>query len=111
MINIHQFLLYRCSTNFWFGRRKHHCRNCGFLFCRDCSSRMIPIPSEQLYHPVRVCDDCFIILDAKQKLNHWTTEGEDDKTETDETKQEAVAQQTDKDHGSISGQQTPPPPP
>jgi len=101
----------KCSTNFWFGRRKHHCRNCGFLFCRDCSSRMIPIPSEQLYHPVRVCDDCFIILDAKQKLNHWTTEGEDDKTETDETKQEAVAQQTDKDHGSISGQQTPPPPP
>ena len=73
---------------------------------------MIPIPSEQLYHPVRVCDDCFLILDAKQKqLNHWTTEGEDDKTETEETKQETVAQETDKDHGSISGQQTPPPPP
>jgi len=56
----------KCSTNFWFGRRKHHCRNCGFLFCRDCSSRMIPIPSEQLYHPVRVCDNCFLLLDAKQ---------------------------------------------
>merc|ERR1711963_1050960 len=57
----------KCSTNFWFGRRKHHCRNCGFLFCRDCSSKLIPIPSEQLYHPVRVCDDCFAELVRTKK--------------------------------------------
>jgi len=57
----------KCNTNFWIGRRRHHCRNCGCLFCRDCSNRMIPIPSEQLYHPVRVCDDCFAELVRNKK--------------------------------------------
>ena len=28
---------------------------------------MIPIPSEQLYHPVRVCDDCFAGLVRTKK--------------------------------------------
>lgn len=49
----------RCRTQFWFGRRKHHCRSCGQLFCSECSDNLAPIPSEQLYHPVRICDDCF----------------------------------------------------
>jgi len=49
----------RCRTQFWFGRRKHHCRNCGQLYCSECSDNLAPIPSEQLYHPVRICDDCF----------------------------------------------------
>ena len=48
-----------CNTQFWFGRRKHHCRSCGKLFCSECSEKYLPIPSEQLYHPVRVCDLCF----------------------------------------------------
>lgn len=73
----------RCNTNFWFGRRKHHCRNCGFLFCRDCSSRIIPIPSEQLYHPVRVCDDCYVELDTKLRdvmINPSSVSSNDDET-------------------------------
>lgn len=49
----------RCHTQFWFGRRKHHCRNCGQLFCSECSDNLAPIPTEQLYHPVRICEDCF----------------------------------------------------
>ena len=77
---------------------------------------MIPIPSEQLYHPVRVCDNCFLLLDAKQKPNHWTKDdlSEDDLVEKIEenTQQETEVQQSsDDDHASISGQQTPPPPP
>merc|ERR1719340_297073 len=63
----------KCSTNFWFGRRKHHCRSCGTVVCRDCSSHMIPIPTEQLYHPVRVCDDCFVDLEKEQALNEVLT--------------------------------------
>merc|ERR1719295_659114 len=49
----------RCHTAFWFGRRKHHCRCCGQVVCGECSQNSAPIPSEQLYHPVRVCDGCF----------------------------------------------------
>jgi len=51
-----------CHTQFWFGRRKHHCRSCGRLFCSECSEQSVPIPAEQLYQPVRVCDQCFAHL-------------------------------------------------
>ncbi|XP_057319209.1 myotubularin-related protein 3 isoform X1 [Microplitis mediator] len=48
-----------CDTEFWLGRRKHHCRGCGKIFCADCSENSTPLPSEQLYTPVRVCSECF----------------------------------------------------
>uniref|UniRef100_V9IHT8 Lateral signaling target protein 2 homolog n=1 Tax=Apis cerana TaxID=7461 RepID=V9IHT8_APICE len=48
-----------CDTEFWLGRRKHHCRCCGKIFCADCSENSTPLPNEQLYNPVRVCSDCF----------------------------------------------------
>ncbi|XP_069945444.1 phosphatidylinositol-3,5-bisphosphate 3-phosphatase MTMR3 isoform X3 [Cherax quadricarinatus] len=48
-----------CNTQFWMGRRKHHCRSCGKIFCSECSEHSIPIPREQLYQPVRVCGSCF----------------------------------------------------
>lgn len=55
-----------CDTEFWLGRRKHHCRCCGKIFCADCSENSTPLPSEQLYNPVRVCSDCF------SRLHHHT---------------------------------------
>lgn len=51
-----------CSTQFWFGRRKHHCRSCGRLFCSECSDNTVPLPAEQLYTPVRVCDGCYKMI-------------------------------------------------
>ncbi|KAK7070785.1 Myotubularin-related protein 4 [Halocaridina rubra] len=51
-----------CSTQFWMGRRKHHCRSCGKIFCSECSENSIPIPREQLFQPVRVCGTCFLNL-------------------------------------------------
>uniref|UniRef100_A0A0K2U3Q5 Lateral signaling target protein 2 homolog n=1 Tax=Lepeophtheirus salmonis TaxID=72036 RepID=A0A0K2U3Q5_LEPSM len=51
-----------CNSKFWFGRRKHHCRSCGLLFCNNCTDQFSPIPTEQLYSPVRVCDDCYATL-------------------------------------------------
>ncbi|XP_043288971.1 myotubularin-related protein 4 isoform X2 [Venturia canescens] len=56
-----------CNTEFWLGRRKHHCRCCGKIFCADCSEHSTPLPSEQLYNPVRVCSDCF------SRLHHHTS--------------------------------------
>lgn len=55
-----------CQTQFWFGRRKHHCRSCGQLFCSECSERTVPVPAEQLYQPVRVCNFCFAELNIPQ---------------------------------------------
>ncbi|XP_031333068.1 RUN and FYVE domain-containing protein 2-like isoform X3 [Photinus pyralis] len=49
-----------CSKEFNMTRRKHHCRNCGEIFCNACSDNSMPLPSSA--KPVRVCDDCHVQL-------------------------------------------------
>jgi len=55
-----------CEATFWLGKRKHHCRSCGKIFCADCSENTITIPSEQLFSPVRVCSSCYNSLSHQQ---------------------------------------------
>jgi len=47
-----------CSQSFTFFVRRHHCRNCGFLVCNDCSLNRARIPTET--KAVRVCDPCLV---------------------------------------------------
>lgn len=49
-----------CLQKFSVSRRKHHCRNCGGIFCNPCSEKTMPLPSSA--KPVRVCDTCHAIL-------------------------------------------------
>jgi predicted RNase H-like nuclease (RuvC/YqgF family) len=51
---------YQCSKTFSVSRRKHHCRNCGNIFCGPCSDNKLPLPSSA--KPVRVCDGCHTLL-------------------------------------------------
>ncbi|ALC49253.1 CG3632 [Drosophila busckii] len=48
-----------CQIEFWLGRRKHHCRSCGEIFCADCSEFWAPLPFEKLFNPVRLCGSCY----------------------------------------------------
>ncbi|XP_060076740.1 RUN and FYVE domain-containing protein 2-like [Ylistrum balloti] len=49
-----------CNKEFSIARRKHHCRNCGEIFCNECSDNKMPLPSSA--KPVRVCDTCQTLL-------------------------------------------------
>ncbi|KAM8973906.1 RUN and FYVE domain-containing protein 1 [Pelodytes ibericus] len=50
----------QCNKEFSIARRKHHCRNCGDIFCNTCSSSELSLPSYP--KPVRVCDPCHNLL-------------------------------------------------
>uniref|UniRef100_A0A182JCH9 RUN and FYVE domain-containing protein 2 n=1 Tax=Anopheles atroparvus TaxID=41427 RepID=A0A182JCH9_ANOAO len=64
-----------CEKEFSITRRKHHCRNCGKIFCASCSEHVsaLPFGGDRADHqtngagskPVRVCDQCWEKLSAK----------------------------------------------
>ncbi|XP_067127818.1 early endosome antigen 1-like isoform X2 [Centruroides vittatus] len=46
-----------CLKQFSVTVRKHHCRNCGNIFCNECSSKTAVIAVSK--KPVRVCNNCY----------------------------------------------------
>ena len=56
-----------CNNQFSFGRRKHHCRNCGLMFCYKCANQFYPLPNQNLNSPVRVCLQCKTKLERLQQ--------------------------------------------
>lgn len=50
----------QCQKEFSISRRKHHCRNCGDIYCSSCSGNELALPSYP--RPVRVCDRCHSLL-------------------------------------------------
>lgn len=50
-----------CTESFSITFRKHHCRACGKVVCKDCSDCEAPLRYHD-YEPVRVCFNCFNIL-------------------------------------------------
>lgn len=54
-----------CHAKFGLVKRRHHCRNCGCVFCQGCSQKTFCLKDE----PVRVCDPCFHELSARSVEN------------------------------------------
>ena len=48
-----------CGQSFNLIRRRHHCRNCGHIYCNPCSSHFVPLTQFGYNRPVRVCDFCY----------------------------------------------------
>uniref|UniRef100_A0A8C4ZMQ7 WD repeat and FYVE domain containing 3 n=1 Tax=Gadus morhua TaxID=8049 RepID=A0A8C4ZMQ7_GADMO len=51
-----------CSVRFSLTERRHHCRNCGQLFCHKCSRFQSEIRRLKISSPVRVCQTCYQTL-------------------------------------------------
>lgn len=49
-----------CGAAFTMVRRRHHCRNCGKVFCAHCSQHAVPLPHFGIWKAVRVCNVCFL---------------------------------------------------
>ncbi|TYJ46128.1 hypothetical protein E1A91_A02G099600v1 [Gossypium mustelinum] len=56
-----------CGTDFGAFVRKHHCRNCGDIFCDKCTQGRIALTADENAQPVRVCDRC--MAEVTQRLS------------------------------------------
>lgn len=57
-----------CGTDFGPFVRKHHCRNCGDIFCDKCTHGRIALTAEENAQQVRVCDRC--MAEVTQRLSN-----------------------------------------
>ncbi|XP_009776341.1 protein FREE1 [Nicotiana tabacum] len=57
-----------CGTDFGAFVRRHHCRNCGDIFCDKCTQGRTALTSDEDAQPVRVCDRC--MAEVTQRLSN-----------------------------------------
>lgn len=57
-----------CGTDFGAFVRRHHCRNCGDIFCDKCTHGRIALTAEENAQSVRVCDRC--MAEVTQRLSN-----------------------------------------
>ncbi|XP_042902902.1 uncharacterized protein [Parasteatoda tepidariorum] len=57
-----------CDSKFTAFRRKHHCRNCGRIFCSNCCSQKVPLPHFGMPDAEKVCNDCKNLVELLYKL-------------------------------------------
>ncbi|KAH9290696.1 hypothetical protein KI387_034813, partial [Taxus chinensis] len=56
-----------CATDFGAFVRRHHCRNCGDIFCDKCTQGRAALTADKDAQPVRVCDRC--LAEVTQRLS------------------------------------------
>ncbi|XP_021864337.2 protein FREE1-like isoform X2 [Spinacia oleracea] len=56
-----------CGGDFSAFNRRHHCRNCGDVFCDKCTQGRTPLTLEDSAQAVRVCDRC--VAHVSQRLS------------------------------------------
>lgn len=67
----------RCKTQFSLLLRKHHCRCCGEILCKNCLQFRIILKNISLTSPVKVCQKCFNRLQEESKLKNSKKDDEE----------------------------------
>ncbi|KAM3298219.1 hypothetical protein ACQJBY_039932 [Aegilops geniculata] len=72
-----------CAGDFSAFNRRHHCRNCGDIFCDKCTQGRTPLTSDADSQPVRVCDRCMAevsrrLSSAKEAANRPVVQSHED---------------------------------
>ena len=58
-----------CLSEFDWWIRRHHCRNCGKIYCGSCSSYQSLLPyAFGIRDPQRVCESCYLTLRPQQTV-------------------------------------------
>jgi WD40 repeat protein len=61
-----------CKVRFTIYERRHHCRNCGRLYCSACSRYQAEIPRLKIHQQVRVCRSCYTQLQVSSTVSSST---------------------------------------
>ncbi|KAG5466932.1 hypothetical protein LSCM1_01109 [Leishmania martiniquensis] len=64
-----------CGRAFSTTLRRHHCRNCGYVLCGDCSRHRAAIPMRGITEPERVCDACYVALRSSNMTGSGLSRG------------------------------------
>eukprot|EP01130_Rhizamoeba_saxonica_P000944 TRINITY_DN10824_c0_g1_i1.p1 TRINITY_DN10824_c0_g1~~TRINITY_DN10824_c0_g1_i1.p1 ORF type:complete len:482 (+),score=89.07 TRINITY_DN10824_c0_g1_i1:212-1447(+) len=56
-----------CKRGFNIRRRRHHCRNCGEIFCGNCANQEIEVVKWGYDKQVRVCVPCYMDISRKKR--------------------------------------------
>ena len=59
-----------CRVKFSLNVRKHHCRDCGGIFCNNCTRFETDIPRLHIKSQVRVCQVCYNNIKSDLALNN-----------------------------------------
>ncbi|ETO34695.1 hypothetical protein RFI_02394 [Reticulomyxa filosa] len=62
----------KCNVLFGLIERKHHCRKCGKIFCKNCSSNKTALPEMGFGEPVRVCNFCWDKSKGQEEFDKLT---------------------------------------
>ena len=62
-----------CKVAFSFTIRRHHCRNCGAIFCSKCAFRFAPLVHRNMSSPVRICENCFFVIVTNSEQSNGTS--------------------------------------
>ena len=74
---------HRCRSDFSLTNRKHHCRNCGQIFCSKCSGKVSPLPHFGIEKEVRVCDSCYDSINGPKTATTSGATGQKEGKEND----------------------------